>query len=161
MCFFCFLLKFSKSLLFLLQNKPYDKDDDVIKATYFEVMSTLRDVLKTTSLWRDQVRTYTQVYALFVSNTSCDLLNYQKWSRVSQLIFFFFKFLQHIGDFNYQHLADFGAGISGANKHENQGVLEELDVSSFNQCWIWDYIKKDDTFTVSQLLILVFFNPGS
>ncbi|KAG2245691.1 hypothetical protein Bca52824_085319 [Brassica carinata] len=78
-----------------IKNKPYDKDDDVIKATYFEVMSTLRDVLKTTSLWRDQVRTYTQ----------------------------------HIGDFNYQHLADFGAGISGANKHENQGVLEELDAS--------------------------------
>ncbi|KAF3532572.1 hypothetical protein DY000_02043827 [Brassica cretica] len=71
-----------------IKNKAYDKDDDVIKATYFEVMSTLRDVLKTTSLWRDQ----------------------------------------HIGDFNYQHLADFGAGISSANKHENQGVLEELDV---------------------------------
>ncbi|XP_023642165.1 lon protease homolog 4, chloroplastic/mitochondrial isoform X2 [Capsella rubella] len=77
-----------------LKEKPYDKDDDVIKATYFEVMSTLRDVLSTTSLWRDQVRTYTK----------------------------------HIGDFNYQKLADFGAGISGANKHQNQGVLEELDV---------------------------------
>ncbi|XP_020887889.1 lon protease homolog 4, chloroplastic/mitochondrial isoform X1 [Arabidopsis lyrata subsp. lyrata] len=77
-----------------LKDKPYDKDDDVIKATYFQVMSTLRDVLKTTSLWRDQVRTYTQ----------------------------------HIGEFNYPRLADFGAGISGANKHQNQGVLEELDV---------------------------------
>ncbi|VVA96613.1 unnamed protein product [Arabis nemorensis] len=77
-----------------LKNKPYDKDDDIIKATYFEVISTLRDVLKTTSLWRDQVQTYTQ----------------------------------HIGDFNYQKIADFGAGISSANKHENQGVLEEMDV---------------------------------
>ncbi|CAE5966272.1 unnamed protein product [Arabidopsis arenosa] len=76
-----------------LKDKPYDKDDDVIKATYFQVMSTLRDVLKTTSLWRDQVRTYTQ---------ACE--------------------------FNYPKLADFGAGISGANKHQNQGVLEELDV---------------------------------
>lgn len=53
-------------LLFLRQNKAYDKDDDVIKATYFEVMSTLRDVLKTTSLWRDQVRTYTQACSLHI-----------------------------------------------------------------------------------------------
>ena len=45
-----------------LQDKPYDKDDEVIiKATYFEVISMLRDVLETTSLWRDQVQTYTQV----------------------------------------------------------------------------------------------------
>ncbi|CAA0381472.1 unnamed protein product [Arabidopsis thaliana] len=36
--------------------------------------------------------------------------------------------LKDIGDFSYQHLADFGAGISGANKHKNQGVLTELDV---------------------------------
>ncbi|KFK37994.1 hypothetical protein AALP_AA3G056300 [Arabis alpina] len=77
-----------------LKDKPYDKDDDVIKATYFEVISTLKDVLKTTSLWREQVQTYTQ----------------------------------HIGDFNYQKIADFGAGISGASKHQNQGVLEEVDV---------------------------------
>lgn len=115
-------------LLFLLQNKPYDKDDDVIKATYFEVMSTLRDVLKTTSLWRDQVRTYTQA--------CCSLhiwhcLIHDKIISISAKSFFF-QFLQHIGDFNYQHLADFGAGISSANKHDNQGVLEELDVSSFN-----------------------------
>ncbi|XP_009124965.1 lon protease homolog 4, chloroplastic/mitochondrial [Brassica rapa] len=91
-----------------IKNKAYDKDDDVIKATYFEVMSTLRDVLKTTSLWRDQVRTYTQ----------------------------------HIGDFNYQHLADFGAGISGANKHENQGVLEELDVHKRLELTL-DLLKKE------------------
>uniref|UniRef100_A0A0D3AFF5 Lon protease homolog, mitochondrial n=1 Tax=Brassica oleracea var. oleracea TaxID=109376 RepID=A0A0D3AFF5_BRAOL len=85
-----------------IKNKAYDKDDDVIKATYFEVMSTLRDVLKTTSLWRDQ----------------------------------------HIGDFNYQHLADFGAGISGANKHENQGVLEELDVHKRLELTL-DLLKKE------------------
>ncbi|CAH8353309.1 unnamed protein product [Eruca vesicaria subsp. sativa] len=91
-----------------IKNKPYDKDDDVIKATYFEVMSTLRDVLKTTSLWRDQVRTYTQ----------------------------------HIGDFNYQHLADFGAGISGANKNDNQGVLEELDVHKRLELTL-DLLKKE------------------
>ncbi|KFK37993.1 hypothetical protein AALP_AA3G056200, partial [Arabis alpina] len=77
-----------------LKDKPYDKDGDVIKAIYFEVNSKLRDVLKTTSLWRDQVQTYNQP----------------------------------IGDFNHQHLADFVAGISGANKHQNQEVLEELDV---------------------------------
>ncbi|GAB4855648.1 hypothetical protein Ancab_024270 [Ancistrocladus abbreviatus] len=77
-----------------LKDKPYDKDDDVIKATSFEVISTLRDVLKTSSLWRDHVQTYTQ----------------------------------HIGDFNYPRLADFGAAISGANKIQCQQVLEELDV---------------------------------
>ncbi|WOG86855.1 hypothetical protein DCAR_0206074 [Daucus carota subsp. sativus] len=77
-----------------LKDKPYNKDDDVIKATSFEVISTLRDVLKTSSLWRDHVQTYTQ----------------------------------HIGDFNYPRLADFGAAISGANKSQCQEVLEELDV---------------------------------
>ncbi|EFH60792.1 predicted protein [Arabidopsis lyrata subsp. lyrata] len=71
-----------------LKDKPYDKDNAVIKASYVEVISMLRDVLKINSLWRDQ----------------------------------------DIGDFSYQHLADFGAGISGANKHQNQGVLIELDV---------------------------------
>ncbi|BFG20477.1 hypothetical protein CerSpe_067500 [Prunus speciosa] len=77
-----------------LKDKPYNKDDDVIKATSFEVISTLRDVLKTSSLWRDHVQTYTQ----------------------------------HIGDFNFPRLADFGAAISGANKLQCQKVLEELDV---------------------------------
>ncbi|XP_043720503.1 lon protease homolog, mitochondrial-like isoform X2 [Telopea speciosissima] len=43
-----------------LKEKPYNKDDDVIKATHFEVISTLRDVLKTSSLWRDHYQTYTQ-----------------------------------------------------------------------------------------------------
>lgn len=77
-----------------LKDKSYDKDDDVIKATSFEVISTLRDVLKTSSLWRDHVQTYTQ----------------------------------HIGDFSFPRLADFGAAISGANKLQCQQVLEELDV---------------------------------
>ncbi|KAF4354010.1 hypothetical protein G4B88_011173 [Cannabis sativa] len=77
-----------------VKDKPYNKDDDVIKATSFEVISTLRDVLKTSSLWRDHVQTYTQ----------------------------------HIGDFNFPRLADFGAAISGANKLQCQEVLEELDV---------------------------------
>lgn len=48
----------------MFQDKPYNKDDDVIKATSFEVISTLRDVLKTSSLWRDHVQTYTQVHKL-------------------------------------------------------------------------------------------------
>ncbi|CAH9087478.1 unnamed protein product [Cuscuta europaea] len=42
-----------------LKEKPYNKDDDVIKATSFEVISTLRDVLKTSSLWKEHVQTYT------------------------------------------------------------------------------------------------------
>ncbi|KAL6657231.1 hypothetical protein ACP70R_005011 [Stipagrostis hirtigluma subsp. patula] len=77
-----------------LKEKPYNKEDDVIKATSFEVISTLREVLKTSSLWKDHVQTYTQ----------------------------------HMGDFNYPRLADFGAAISGANKLLCQEVLEELDV---------------------------------
>ncbi|KAK0600585.1 hypothetical protein LWI29_016384 [Acer saccharum] len=77
-----------------LKDNPYGKDDDVIKATPFEVISTLRDVLKTSSLWRDHVQTYTQ----------------------------------HIGDFSFPRLADFGAAISGGNKVQCQAVLEELDV---------------------------------
>ncbi|XP_068658607.1 lon protease homolog, mitochondrial-like [Aristolochia californica] len=48
-----------------LKDKPYDKEDDVIKATAFEVISTLRDVLKTSSLWRDHAQTYTQYIGEF------------------------------------------------------------------------------------------------
>ncbi|CAN1219532.1 Lon protease homolog 1, mitochondrial [Linum perenne] len=44
----------------MVQDKPYNKDDDVIKATSFEVISTLQDVLKSSSLWRDHVQTYTK-----------------------------------------------------------------------------------------------------
>ncbi|RVW97787.1 Lon protease-like, mitochondrial [Vitis vinifera] len=89
-------------------DKPYDKDDDVIKATSFEVISTLRDVLKTSSLWRDHVQTYTQ----------------------------------HIGDFNFPRLADFGAAISGANKLQCQQVLEELDVHKRLQLTL-ELVKKE------------------
>ncbi|CAD5187569.1 unnamed protein product [Musa acuminata subsp. malaccensis] len=83
-----------------LKEEAYNKDDDIIKATAFEVISTLRDVLKTSSLWRDHVQTYTQARSI--------------------------QF--HIGDFNYPRLADFGAAISGANKLLCQQVLEELNV---------------------------------
>ncbi|CAN7033132.1 unnamed protein product, partial [Brassica oleracea var. botrytis] len=34
----------------------------------------------------------------------------------------------HIGEFTYPRLADFGAAICGANRHQAQEVLEELDV---------------------------------
>ncbi|KAK9692162.1 hypothetical protein RND81_09G245000 [Saponaria officinalis] len=43
-----------------LKDLPYDNDDDVIKATSFEVISTVRDVLHKSSLWRDHVQTYTK-----------------------------------------------------------------------------------------------------
>ena len=46
-------------------------------------------------------------------------------------LFFFFSVVQHIGDFNFPRLADFGAAISGANKLQCQEVLEELDVSRY------------------------------
>ncbi|KVF86496.1 hypothetical protein Ccrd_026641, partial [Cynara cardunculus var. scolymus] len=41
-------------------DSTFNKDDDVIEATPFEVITTLRDVLKTSSLWRDHVQTYNQ-----------------------------------------------------------------------------------------------------
>ncbi|XP_070048344.1 lon protease homolog 1, mitochondrial-like [Nicotiana tomentosiformis] len=91
-----------------LKEQPYNKDDDVIKATSFEVLSTLRDVLKTSSLWKDHVQTY----------------------------------IQHIGDFNYARLADFGAAISGANKLQCQQVLEELDVHKRLQLTL-ELVKKE------------------
>ncbi|WOH00474.1 hypothetical protein DCAR_0519837 [Daucus carota subsp. sativus] len=91
-----------------LKDKPYNKDDDVIKATSFEVISTLRDVLKTSSLWRD-------MFKLILRCTS-------------SLIMPYLVYCDHIGDFNYPRLADFGAAISGANKSQCQEVLEELDV---------------------------------
>ncbi|XVE89564.1 hypothetical protein DITRI_Ditri20bG0006100 [Diplodiscus trichospermus] len=91
-----------------LKEKPYDKDDDVIKATSFEVISSLRDVLKTSSLWRDHVQMYSQ----------------------------------HIGDFNFARLADFGAAISGANKLQCQRVLEELDVHKRLQLTL-ELVKKE------------------
>ncbi|KAJ8559433.1 hypothetical protein K7X08_003491 [Anisodus acutangulus] len=91
-----------------LKEQPYNKDDDVLKATSFEVLSTLRDVLKTSSLWKDHVQTY----------------------------------IQHIGDFNYARLADFGAAISGANKVQCQHVLEELDVHKRLQLTL-EIVKKE------------------
>ncbi|XP_060191227.1 lon protease homolog, mitochondrial-like [Lycium barbarum] len=91
-----------------LKEEPYNKGDDVIKATSFEVLSTLRDVLKTSSLWKDHVQTY----------------------------------IQHIGDFNYARLADFGAAISGANKLQCQQVLEELDVHKRLQLTL-EIVKKE------------------
>ncbi|CAA7015891.1 unnamed protein product [Microthlaspi erraticum] len=36
-----------------LKNKPYDMDDGVIKDTFLEVSSVLRDVLKTSPVWRN------------------------------------------------------------------------------------------------------------
>ncbi|RWR76452.1 lon protease, mitochondrial-like protein [Cinnamomum micranthum f. kanehirae] len=48
-----------------LKEKPYNKDDDGIKATSFEVIATLRDVLKTSSLWKDHVQAYTQHIGAF------------------------------------------------------------------------------------------------
>ncbi|XP_048615552.1 lon protease homolog 4, chloroplastic/mitochondrial-like [Brassica napus] len=136
-----------------IKDKPYDKDDEVIiKATYFEVISMLRDVLETTSLWRDQVQTYTQDIGgsnyrklaetilqkrrrkftgfgagIFDAND----LNYKKLTGFGAGVF-------DANDLNYKKLADFGAGISGANKHKIQEVLEELDEESGSA----KYVKK-------------------
>ncbi|XP_040956305.1 lon protease homolog, mitochondrial isoform X3 [Gossypium hirsutum] len=44
------------------------------------------------------------------------------------LLFCLLNVLQHIGDFNFPRLADFGAAISAANKLQCQQVLEQLDV---------------------------------
>ncbi|KAL3814633.1 hypothetical protein ACJIZ3_015901 [Penstemon smallii] len=91
-----------------IKEKPYDKDDDILKATSFEVISTLRDVLKSSPLWRDHAQTYTQ----------------------------------HIGDFTYPRVADFGAAISGGNKLQCQQVLEELDVHKRLQLTL-ELVKKE------------------
>lgn len=56
-----YIVIFFNGFYCIFQDKPYNKDDDIIKATSFEVITTLRDVLKTSSLWRDHVQTYTQV----------------------------------------------------------------------------------------------------
>lgn len=58
----------------------------------------------------------------------CCFLLYKK---IMSLFLFYFFYLQHIGDFNYPRLADFGAAISGANKFLCQEVLEELDVRKY------------------------------
>ncbi|CAF2055163.1 unnamed protein product [Brassica napus] len=50
-----------------LKDKPYDKDDEVIiKATYFEVISMITDVVKTTELWRHHVQNYKQACSLYI-----------------------------------------------------------------------------------------------
>ncbi|KAG2304896.1 hypothetical protein Bca52824_033547 [Brassica carinata] len=96
-----------------LKDKTYDKADEIIKATYFEVISMLGDVLKTTPLWREQVQKYSQACSLHIIRKLTD-----SGAGIFEAI-----------DFNYQKLADFGAGISGtSNKHKIQEVLEELDV---------------------------------
>lgn len=50
----------------LFQELPYDKDDDVIKATSFEVISTLRDAIKSNASWRDHVQQYIHVCVSFI-----------------------------------------------------------------------------------------------
>ncbi|KAK6915669.1 ATPase, AAA-type, core [Dillenia turbinata] len=44
----------------MVSEDPLTVKVDHLKATSFEVISTLRDVLKTSSLWRDHVQTYTK-----------------------------------------------------------------------------------------------------
>lgn len=55
----------------------------------------------------------------------------------------FSRNVQHIGDFNFPRLADFGAAISGANKLQCQEVLEELDVSIIQHICMWLLILKN------------------
>ncbi|CDY22821.1 BnaA06g02560D [Brassica napus] len=126
-----------------IKDKPYDKDDEVIiKATYFEVISMLRDVLETTSLWRDQVKTYTQDIGGSNYRKLAETILQKRRRKftgfgagIFEAIDVFYQKLTGFGagvfdanDLNYKKLADFGAGISGANKHKIQEVLEELDV---------------------------------
>ncbi|XP_020682303.1 lon protease homolog, mitochondrial isoform X5 [Dendrobium catenatum] len=55
-----------------LKELPYNKDDDVIKATYFEVISTLRDVLKISSVWREYAKTYSRYIGEFTYGRLAD-----------------------------------------------------------------------------------------
>lgn len=43
-----------------LKDHPFSRDDDVMKSTTIEVVSSIRYVLKTTKVWRDYVQAYTQ-----------------------------------------------------------------------------------------------------
>ncbi|KAL7260059.1 hypothetical protein ACSBR1_005843 [Camellia fascicularis] len=70
-----------------LKDKPYNKDDDVIKATSFKVISTLRDVLMMSSLWRDHVQTYTQVCPFFQNCVSKIILLFF-FTILEKLVFF-------------------------------------------------------------------------
>ncbi|KAL0696768.1 hypothetical protein Bca4012_063948 [Brassica carinata] len=121
-----------------LKDKPYHKDDKVIiKATYSEVISMLRDVLGTTSLWKDQDigddSNYGKLAEFLLQKRRRKFTGYG--AGIFEAIDVFYQKLTGSGagffeanDFNYNKLADFGAGISGANKHKIQEVLEELDV---------------------------------
>lgn len=76
-----------------LQELPFDKEDDVIKATSFEVISTLRDVLKTSNLWRDHVQTYQQVHFLHPACTfSLPSLSLFDHVPFSALLLFYLSF---------------------------------------------------------------------
>lgn len=55
-----------------LKELPYNKDEDVIKATYFEVISTLRDVLKISSVWREYAKTYSRYIGDFTYGRLAD-----------------------------------------------------------------------------------------
>lgn len=57
--------------------------------------------------------------------------------------------MQHIGDFNFPRLADFGAAISGANKLQCQQVLEELDVS-ISQSFLGFLVSESSILFVSE-----------
>ncbi|KAL0796808.1 hypothetical protein Bca101_068185 [Brassica carinata] len=103
-----------------LKDKTYDKADEIIKATYFEVISMLGDVLKTTPLWREQDNIGDSNYRKLA-----EFLLKKRRRKLTDSGAGIFEAI----DFNYQKLADFGAGISGtSNKHKIQEVLEELDV---------------------------------
>ncbi|CAN7018987.1 unnamed protein product [Brassica rapa subsp. trilocularis] len=84
-----------------LKDKPYDKDDEVIRSTYFEDNIGNSNYRKLAEFLLQKRR--------------------RKLTDSGAGIF-------EAVDFNYQKLADFGAGISDSKKHKIQEVLEELDV---------------------------------
>ncbi|CAN7097602.1 unnamed protein product, partial [Brassica rapa subsp. narinosa] len=84
-----------------LKDKPYDKDDEVIRTTYFEDNIGNSNYRKLAEFLLQKRR--------------------RKLTDSGAGIF-------EAVDFNYQKLADFGAGISDSKKHKIQEVLEELDV---------------------------------
>ncbi|KAL0916304.1 hypothetical protein M5K25_013804 [Dendrobium thyrsiflorum] len=49
-----------KGKFYKMSELPYNEDDEVIKAIYFEVFSTLRDVVKISSVWRENTTTYSK-----------------------------------------------------------------------------------------------------
>ncbi|CAF1771111.1 unnamed protein product [Brassica napus] len=126
-----------------LKDKPFDMDDDVIKATSFEAISTLRDVHKRLRLTLELMKKKGQISKIqetiakaieekISSEQRRYLLNEELKAIKKELGVETNDKSALSGEFTYPRLADFGAAICGANRHQAQEVHEELDETIAN-----------------------------